>query len=233
MKTSPPKRMPPSKRAAILAATRASQDRAEVAKKLLPPLRPPVTWTNGVRMAADADGKAKYRVGLKGNPLPEIAPLKAPHVPDPLFRDLVARGLSVGQIARELEITVSAVRHRLNVLNLKTDHQKAVEDYKERKADILAAHQMDLLGGITPEKIAVAGVDTLTRSFSSLYDRERVERGLSTEIIDVNQGVARVSQIEELQRRVLLRLGIKKEVGDTTPSTIVGEVSMEESRASA
>lgn len=178
---------------------------------MLPPLRPPANWTTGISMPADASGNAKYRVGIRGNPLPETSPIKAPLVPDALFRDLVARGLTVTQIGREMEISPGAVRTRLTRLNLKTDHQKAVEDYKSRKADILAAHQKDLLDGITPEKIEMAGIDTLIRSFGTLYDRERVERGLSTDIIDVRQGVERVSQIEELQKRVLLRLGIKKE----------------------
>jgi predicted transcriptional regulator len=222
-KSPSPKRKPlrPSERLRGLKDSYTQGEMEKIRPNMLPPLKPPVTWTSGISLPADEDGRAKYRVGLKGNPLPEVYPSKAPSVPDALFRDLVARGLSSGQIAREMEISPDAVRRRLIRLNLKTDHQKALEDYKTRKADILSSHQMDILSGITPEKIQASGIDSLTRSFSTLYDRERVERGLSTEIIDINQGMSRVSQIEELQRRVLLRLGISKEVGNSEMDTIV------------
>jgi hypothetical protein len=206
------KRMP-LQRLTGLKAARERQEREkreEQMKKVLPPMKPPVTWTTGVKVAAAPDGTAKYRAGLNHNPLPEVHPPLASIVPDGTFRDLVARGLSIAQISRELEISSNAVSRRLDKLNLRTEQQKAVEDYKRRKADIFATYQMDILGGITPEKIEAAGVDTLTRSFSLLYDRERLERGLSTENLDLHTAVAKASQIEELQARILERLGIKK-----------------------
>jgi AraC-like DNA-binding protein len=162
-----------------------------------------------VVVETDEEGKAPYRASLRNEPLPPGRDTLPP-VPDALYRDLVARSLSIAQMARELGVNPTTVQRRLDRMGLRTVQQKNLEFYKRKRADLLAMSQVEILDAITPEKLAAANLEALTRSFGTLYDRERLERGLSTETIDVNRGVSRAGALEELQSRILQRLGVER-----------------------
>lgn len=54
------------------------------------------------------------------------------------------------------------------------------ESYKEHRADILAGMQARLLGQIDDERLKKAPAGSLVLAACQLYDKERLERGMST-----------------------------------------------------
>ena len=74
-------------------------------------------------------------------------------------------------------------------------------DYKANRADILSHAQLQLLSnGLTPTKLQKISTRDAIVSMGILYDKERIERGLATEIVDVRSMVLTVdAKIEELQ----------------------------------
>ena len=116
--------------------------------------------------------------------LPDTSKYKPKYTPVNQVNDLLKKGLSYTQIGKLLGIHHSAVcrliqRHGLN----------PVEDecYKKNRADILVSKQRLLLNNVTVAAVKKMPVRDNIVSFGILYDKERLERGLSvTEgIIDV------------------------------------------------
>lgn len=99
----------------------------------------------------------------------------------PLDKLIVLRekGLSYVQIGKILGCTAANVKIRLNALGM-TLESDVVEKFKEKRADILASHQFQVLENLGPEKLKKAGVRELSVMFGILYDKERLERGQST-----------------------------------------------------
>ncbi len=112
-------------------------------------------------------------------------------------RELAAQGLSTADIARHQRVTPSTVWRFLE--RLKPERQ-AIEHFKTHRADLFArvqARELDLkerildsLGGdrmfntlTAHQKTAL--YRTLTISNGTMYDKERLERGASTQNISV------------------------------------------------
>lgn len=55
--------------------------------------------------------------------------------------------------------------------------------FKENRADLLAVYQREILKQLTPDHIKKARLTEITTAFGTLYDKERLERGQSTENI--------------------------------------------------
>ena len=63
---------------------------------------------------------------------------------------------------------------------------RAVEEFKQHRADILALHQINVLNELSKDKLKKASARDLTVTFGILHDHERLERGQSTGAIEVN-----------------------------------------------
>jgi hypothetical protein len=74
--------------------------------------------------------------------------------------------------------------------------QQEVEDYKQHRADIFGGLQKRILKSITDEDIKKAPVGSRILAVAQLYDKERLERGQSTENVSLLVGA-----IQDLQAR--------------------------------
>ncbi len=82
------------------------------------------------------------------------------------------------EIARSLNTTDQNVSYTLQRYGISPNRLKS---FKNNRADILAAWQMKLLSYIDIEKLKKAPAGTLVLAACQLYDKERLERGESTE----------------------------------------------------
>lgn len=62
--------------------------------------------------------------------------------------------------------------------------KSALDTYKQNRADILAGKQIELLQALTPDKIKEASALQLVTQFGILTDKERLERGQSTQNVE-------------------------------------------------
>jgi hypothetical protein len=102
--------------------------------------------------------------------------------------DLRLRGLTYEEIAKQFGCCKQSVQEALAPFQVPDGG--TVDLFKDRRADILAATQVRLLQGLTDEKIKQAKLGELSIAFGTLFDKERLERGQSTQ----NQGVMVVFQ---------------------------------------
>jgi transposase len=108
--------------------------------------------------------------------------------------DLRKRNLSYQRIADIVGC------HKSNVIERLKPFKEAIDgltQYKSGRADILAVHQQRVLAEITPEKLQKAQINTLLPAFGILYDKERLERGQATEIIDTYAHDKELSELEQ------------------------------------
>ena len=90
------------------------------------------------------------------------------------------KGLSITDTAKLLNTTKSNVSVRLSKAGFKPNY---LQLYKDHRADILSSYQQLILNSITPEDLKKAGLSQKMMAFGVLYDKERLERGQSTENI--------------------------------------------------
>lgn len=88
------------------------------------------------------------------------------------------RNLTYTQIAKTLGCSKMNIQERLKKIHNEIER---VDDFKKHKADILAIHQNRLISSITPEVIEKAGLKDRAIAFGVMYDKERLERGKSTQ----------------------------------------------------
>ena len=103
-----------------------------------------------------------------------------------LYDKQIAAGKTKTEIARNMGLTPQSlgnrVKRRGDILqaNPLISDPIALENFKKNRADILADVQRKIVEAITPEKIEKASLGTLALAKCQLYDKERLERGLST-----------------------------------------------------
>jgi len=90
-------------------------------------------------------------------------------------------GLTCQEIADILKVSKQAIHQQLLKL-IPTEH---TEIYKNHRADILSHAQLRLLSALTDDKIKKMAGRDLVVSAGILYDKERLERDLSTSNVDV------------------------------------------------
>jgi hypothetical protein len=92
--------------------------------------------------------------------------------------ELRMKNLSYGEIAEYFGVNKSAVIRRLKpYFGAEVD----VPAFKNHRADILASKQAEVLAAITSDKLKKSGARDLAITFGTLYDKERLERGQSTQ----------------------------------------------------
>jgi predicted DNA-binding protein YlxM (UPF0122 family) len=106
---------------------------------------------------------------------------------------------SPSEIADVLNVSNQAVyqcleRHKINPNRLKS--------YKNHRADIFAGIQTKIIKHIDERRLEKASAFQLVGSLGLLYDKERVERGLATEIVSYRAVSLEVSKIDVEIRRL-------------------------------
>ena len=103
---------------------------------------------------------------------------------------LAEKGLTHTQIAKLVGCDRSNISRRLRTHEVLTGQ---IKEYVTDRANILASIQWRLLSSITDDEIKKAPLGTRLMCFGILYDKERLERGQTTE----NVGIAIAGPILE------------------------------------
>ena len=74
---------------------------------------------------------------------------------------------------------------------------EATEVYKNNRADIIAHMQLGILQSVNKAKIKKASLRDSIVSFGILYDKERLERGQSTQILDAGQNIRDIEAMKK------------------------------------
>ena len=99
------------------------------------------------------------------------------------------------EIAETVNTSRQLVHQVLNRYGIDPNHAR---DYKEHRADILAGLQSKILNCIDDEKLKKAPAGTLTLMACQLYDKERLERDLSTSnVASVMADVAALRKLDQ------------------------------------
>lgn len=110
-------------------------------------------------------------------------------------------GLTYQEIGKILNTSKQTI-HR-NLAKLIPD--KTTEVYKEHRADILSHAQLRILSNVTESKLKKSSARDLIVSAGILYDKERIERGGSTEakpLIIVNRiNISNATPIQGIEQK--------------------------------
>ena len=93
---------------------------------------------------------------------------------------IVNKKLSQTDTATLLGCDKSNISKRLKESGYQANY---LTNYKNQRADILASYQQIILNSITNEDLQKAGLSQKMMAYGVLYDKERLERGQSTENI--------------------------------------------------
>lgn len=124
---------------------------------------------------------------------------RAGEISNELCLQLRKDGWSLAQIAEKFGISWQSVQKRLGTIASWVGQISTCEPYKKHRADVLATIQHQALGHMTPEKLEACSAPQLMMVAGIAYDKERLERGMSTEIVDTR---ALTCDIVELDRRI-------------------------------
>lgn len=106
-------------------------------------------------------------------------------VPLSLLVGMRLEGLSQAEIGRRCGVSERQISRRLEHWSL-----NRLEYFKKHRADILATVGEKIVD-LIEEKVSISGVNLelkdLSGTFAKLYDRERLERGLSTTIRSIQE----------------------------------------------
>ena len=141
------------------------------------------------------------------NELPTPAPTTPKMISVESLLELHSKGLSHTQISKILGCNPSNVTHRLQTAGV-----TSLRDYKKNRADFFAATQSRMLNNITEEDMKKASLSQKVVAAGILYDKERLERDLST---------------QNIKPLVFFGEPPKKALEDAPGDTIEGEVIVE------
>jgi len=102
------------------------------------------------------------------------------NIPIAWILSLKKQGLSHAKIGKELGCSSVNITKRLQVHKRK---QQELTEYRENRADIIASVGKRVLDSITDKEIKKAPFGTKATVYGILFDKERLERGESTENI--------------------------------------------------
>jgi len=151
--------------------------------------------------------------------MPEVAQdISTPeHLPDP-----VHKGISIDQITHLIEVeglTITQAADRLNCHKSNiSDHLQRngitpgyLQKYKTKRADVLAYWQHKILNSISTDDIKSASLHQKATAYGILYDKERLERGQSTQNIESHQYVMEaynyLKNLDQERQKIEERLG--------------------------
>jgi len=96
-----------------------------------------------------------------------------------IILDLLSRGLSPPQIAKEVKVSVPTVREKIAELQNK---QGLLLQYRNIQSLQLTELQYQILSAVTPDKIAEASLKDLMSAFKILKEKEHLIDGRPTEL---------------------------------------------------
>ncbi len=105
--------------------------------------------------------------------------------PIPIERliELRSKNLSYDEIAKIVGRAKPTVWERLQPYIKGVD---SLDAFKRNRGDVLAVHQSMLLSSLTPDDIKKMPGGSRYLAVAQLYDKERIERGLSTDNVSVH-----------------------------------------------
>jgi len=109
-----------------------------------------------------------------------------------LYQD---KGLSHEQIGKVVGCTASNVTKRLQVAGI-----ASLRHFKANRGDIFAATQGRILNSITDKDIKSASLLQRLTAIGILYDKERIERGLSTENISIHADIQELKALQNTNK---------------------------------
>jgi biotin operon repressor len=134
------------------------------------------------------------------------------NIPIEKMKALREQGLSYPQIGKLLGCSHINVLNRLKGYDIQHED---VKGYIDNRADILADMQWKLLSSITPDDIKKTPTGSRILAVAQLYDKERLERGLSTSNIDSHVVTAKIEQVkadlDRIHKRRMELQGVKND----------------------
>ena len=126
--------------------------------------------------------------------------------------ELRKRGNSYKEIGKILGCTKQNVELRLRPFKAEIE---ALQSFKEQRADVLAVYQQKLLNSLTDSDIKRMPPGSRLTGFGILYDKERLERGQSTDNIAVEALIEDLhntqEQLDKIRERKAELLRLKAE----------------------
>lgn len=90
------------------------------------------------------------------------------------------QGLTYQQLADKYHVSPVSIFQRFQRFNLTLEDPEEVKSYRDNRADILSDFQLKLLKSIKEEDLQKAPIQSKIWCYGVLYDKERLERNLST-----------------------------------------------------
>lgn len=106
-------------------------------------------------------------------------PTLAERVPTATMIEYAKKGLSQAEIARLCGVSENTVQRRLKQVDLKD-----LKHFEENKHIILSMKQREALEALTPEKMEAASALQLGTLAGILMDKQRVQQGMATNIVE-------------------------------------------------
>lgn len=119
------------------------------------------------------------------------------------------KGMAYTDIAKLIGRSKQAVWQRLQPIE---ESLEALPDFKSCRADLLALHQQRLLSSLTGDDIKKASAYQRVGMFSLLYDKERLERGETTQNIGYADYTKALSSVIAKRTELEAELGIDSTV---------------------
>lgn len=127
--------------------------------------------------------------------------------------DLRSKGLSYSQIAKVVGCTKNNISLRLQGIEAE---ESEVSEFKNHRADLFAKLQMQFMNSLTSADIKKMPGGSRVLAIAQLYDKERLERGLSTSNIDSHATEVHINQLsselDKIRSRRLQLQGKKENV---------------------
>ena len=112
----------------------------------------------------------------------------------------INHNLSYAEIARMQDVSPQAIHQKIKDLI----PQEELKDFKEHRADILSGMQLKIISSIDNETLNKAPLASRATAFGIFYDKERLERGLSTS--NVSMATMSEDDLNDELRRIDERL---------------------------
>ena len=134
--------------------------------------------------------------------------------------ELYTKGLSQSEIAKYFNCSRQAINARVSPY---LEDLQALPDFKKFRADVLAFHQRRLLNSLDNESIQKASPFQRVGMFGILYDKERLERGESTENVSYIDMTRTRAQMEADRIRLEAELGLDESESFIDVNTPIAE----------
>ncbi|MDP2672067.1 MAG: hypothetical protein Q8O68_00975 [Candidatus Daviesbacteria bacterium] len=132
--------------------------------------------------------------------LPNTSKYVNKHIPIEIIIDLRKRGLSYSQMGKVLGMSKTACLKRLQPLK---DKMELADAYKRNKSEVFNLKQSMLLSSVTEAAIKEMQPYQRVVAASILYDKQRLEDGLSTANIDIHSKINAASESIDKLRQLI------------------------------